>query len=125
MLNERTQSHTARRCLSYTPRRPCDPEPDNSWIHECPCGQKLPCTPHGNLWRELRYTKPWDPDYAAALKCHNIPIDIPACLQALSSQTLSNPNSSSSSNFINTGLQSGVLPQSGPATVSTVSGEPS
>src|SRR5947208_1541107 len=51
---EQTQSHTARRWLSYTPRRPCDPEPDNSWIHECPCGQKLPCTPHGNLWRELR-----------------------------------------------------------------------
>jgi len=66
-------SHTLRRWLAHTPRPPRSPEPDSSWTDECPCGAKLPCRSHGQLWRELRYTKPWDPDYSGALARAGIP----------------------------------------------------
>src|SRR4051812_33040982 len=70
------ESHHLRRCSSYltqTPGQPPIPR-DETWKDECPCGQKLPCHAHGELWREVRYVKPWDPDYANALRRHNIPI---------------------------------------------------
>lgn len=75
--DEKLRNHTLRRWLAYTPRRPSDPAPDDSWINECPCGNAVPCAEHGNLWRELRYTKPWDPDYAAAMHRAGIPFTPP------------------------------------------------
>ena len=70
------EDHARRRASSYLPQPPGQPPiaRDETWKEECPCGQKLPCSAHGELWREVRHVKPWDPDYAAALRRHNIPI---------------------------------------------------
>jgi hypothetical protein len=76
--NEKTKSHAIRRWRSFIPRSFVSPEPDNSWIDECPCGQKLPCPHHRGLWREVRYVKPSDPDYASALARHGIPVYSPS-----------------------------------------------
>jgi hypothetical protein len=94
-------SHTRRRWLAYTRRPPGNPPPDDSWINECPCGAPLPCRQHGQLWREVRYVKPWDSDYAAALARYQIPFQDPPDLAV--------PNSRSSG--LSTGNRS-AIPQS-------------
>ncbi len=70
-------SHAIRRWRSYHPRYYWDPEPTNSWTDECPCGSQIPCEKHPDLWGRVRYTKPSDPAYSAALKEHGIPMYIP------------------------------------------------
>ena len=77
MLNENAVSHAIRRWRAYQPRRYQDPEPTTSWNDECPCGVKLPCEKHGDLWNFVRYMKPTDPKYAAHLKEAGIPNYIP------------------------------------------------
>jgi hypothetical protein len=76
-LHERARSHAIRRWRSYTPRPPGSPAPDESWIDECPCGAPAPCDSHPDLWREVRYIKPSNPDYTAALKREAIPVYTP------------------------------------------------
>jgi hypothetical protein len=61
-------SHAIRRWRSHTPRPPGSPPPDESWTEECPCGAPHPCDLHPDLWSEVRYIRPSDPDYAAALQ---------------------------------------------------------
>jgi hypothetical protein len=70
-------SHAIRRWRSYTPRPPGSPPPDESWTEECPCGAPHPCDLHPDLWSEVRYIRPSDPDYAAALRRNDIPVYTP------------------------------------------------
>ncbi len=69
--------HAIRRWRSYHPRYYWNSEPTNSWNDECPCGSKIPCEQHPELWGRVRYTKPSDPAYVTALKENGIPIYIP------------------------------------------------
>jgi hypothetical protein len=73
-LAERAKIHAIARWRSHVPRPPRTPTPDDYWIHECPCGAQIPCAAHGELWRELRYHKPWDSSYSNALKARGIPL---------------------------------------------------
>ena len=70
-------SHAIRRWRAHIPRPDSSSEPDSSWRDECPCGAKLPCVDHRDLWMTLRAYRPQNPDYAAALREAGIPVYTP------------------------------------------------
>ena len=72
-----TAAHALARWYSHTPRPRGTPPPDETWTTECPCGKELPCAHHDPLALEVRYLKPWNPDYIGALRREGIPVHTP------------------------------------------------
>jgi len=111
-LISQSRAHAISRYRSHTRRPPGTPPPDESWTEQCPCGAQHPCDLHPDLWSEVRYLRPWDPDYIAALERHSVPVYTPTPEEIQPPSPSSPPSSKTLSETLsnNPGIDSSSTP---------------